>query len=143
MSAIFQIFLFVLIAGSIAWLAYRFVQNRLRENTNLRGVKIDGLDKVMKSTETLEIKSIDDFIIYFREIAASLAELGLWEAESRIKNNVEAFEAPMGGYYQRMAIIVSETLDDHNSVIPPGLKKELEIGYNTCAKLCGVTPYDT
>ena len=143
MSAILQIFLFILIAGGIAWLAFRIIQNKSRESTNLQGVKIVGLDKVMKSRETLKVQSIDDFTIYFREIATSLGELGLWEAELRIKDNVEAFEVPMGGYYQRMAIIASETLDDHSADIPPGLKKELEIGYNTCAKLCGVPPYAT
>ena len=143
MSTTFQIFLFTLISGGIAWLAFRIIQNKTRANTNLPGVKIVGLDRVMKSKGTLEIESIDDFTRYFCEIADALGELGLWTAESRIKDNVEAFEAPMGGYYQRMAIIASETLDDHSAVIPPGLKKELEIGYNTCAKLCGVTPYGT
>ena len=143
MSAIFQILLFILIAGGVAWLVFRIIQNKFRNSSNPQSVNIVGFDNVMRSRETFEVQSIDDFTIYFREIASSLGELELWEAELRIKDNVEAFEVPMGGYYQRMAIIASETLDDHSADIPPGLKKELEIGYNTCAKLCGVTPYVT
>ena len=140
MSATFQTLLFILIAGGVAWLAFRVFQNRFRKSSDLPGIKIVGLDKVMKSRDTFKVQSIDDFTIYFREIASSLGELELREAELRIKDNVEVFEVPMGGYYQRMAIIASETLDNHSADIPPGLKKELEIGYNTCAKLCGVTP---
>ena len=141
MSAIFQIFIFVLVAGGLTCLAFRIIQTRFRKNTELRGIKIEGFDKVMKCKETFEVQSIDDFTNHFREIAISLGELGFSNAEIIIKDNVEAFEVPMGGYYQRMAIIASETLDDHTADIPPGLKKKLEIGYTTCAKLCGVTTY--
>ena len=143
MSAIFQILLFILIAGGVAWLVFRIIQNKFRNSSNPQSVNIVGFDNVMRSRETFEVQSIDDFTIYFREIASSLGELELWEAELRIKDNVEAFEVPMGGYYQRMAIIASETLDAHSADMPSDLKKQLEIGYNTCAKLCGVMSYVT
>jgi hypothetical protein len=138
MSSQLLVWVVLLLVGR--YLIYRIVSRRSHSQNN-GTIQIVGFQRSMGHKETLKVSSVEDFSTFYQRIAESLGELGFWEAELRIKDSVQSYEVPMAGYYQKMAIITTEILDQNKPELPSPLRRDLEVGYNTCAKLCGIEGY--
>lgn len=135
MSNPLLVWLVLLLVGGC--FVFRIVFRHAQSHKNVT-VPIAGFQRSMGHRETLEVSSPEDFSAFYQQIAKSLGELGLGKAALSIRDSVQSYEVPMAGYYQKMAIITTHILDQYNPELPSTLKRDLEVGYNTCAKLCGI-----